>query len=105
MALPRFLQPYLASYDLKKLDGNHPFVRREIISQVLNLGDDRAVRWLFGNYTSEQIEEAVRNPGKGSWFGDSLRYWSKILEVDVPVGLYQRALVNFDPFNREYVSK
>ena len=52
MALPKFLQPCLASYDLSKMDKK--LDKKTIITEILNKGDDVAVRWLGKNYTQEQ---------------------------------------------------
>lgn len=96
MPIPTFLQPYLASYNLSKLDKNSPQVAREVISQVLNEGDERAVKWIFENYTLNQIREAVRHPQRGTWFEESLKYWSKILKIDNIEG-YSEAILNIYP--------
>ncbi|MDP3994351.1 MAG: hypothetical protein Q8P91_00780 [bacterium] len=79
MKLPNFLQPYLASYDIKKLDGKAVGVKKEVISQVLNLGDKKSVKWIFNNYKREDIRKVVSNPNRGSWFAESLNYWRMVL--------------------------
>ncbi len=103
MPLPKFLQPYLASYDVNKLDKNDASVAREVITQVLNTGDDKAVKWLFESYTLEQIRKMVKNPQRGVWFEESLNYWSKVLKVDIEPHLYRKAMFSLDPFNKDYV--
>jgi len=103
MPLPAFLQAYLPSYDIKKLDKASPGVAREVITQVLNSGDDKAVAWVFENYTLKQIKEAVKHPQRGVWFKNSLNYWTKILKVDVDTNLYRKAIFNLNPFDEDYV--
>lgn len=92
MALPRFLQPYLASYDLKKINKNAPEVRRELINQILNSGDDRATNWLFKSYSQKTIKSALRQPIRGTWFKDSLNYWVKILGIKIPSQAARKAI-------------
>ncbi|KKR63681.1 hypothetical protein A2210_00480 [Candidatus Woesebacteria bacterium RIFOXYA1_FULL_40_18] len=96
MALPKFLQPYLPSYDVTKLDKDAPSVSREIITQVLNLGDDRAVRWVFDNYTLDKIRNAVKNPQRGVWNEESLNYWSQVLKIE-KIENYDQAILNMNP--------
>lgn len=92
MALPKFLQPYLASYDISKLDKKDPTVRHELITQVLNSGDDKVIRWLFKTYSQKTIKNALRYPKRGAWFKDSLSYWQRILEVKTPSPFVRKAV-------------
>ncbi|PIP57310.1 hypothetical protein COT08_01660 [Candidatus Woesebacteria bacterium CG07_land_8_20_14_0_80_44_9] len=96
MAVPKFLQPYLASYDLAKLDAKDLNVSREIITKVLNLGDIKAVGWVFENYTLAKIREVVKNPQRGVWNEESLNYWKNILKVD-EIDNYDKAIMNIYP--------
>ena len=45
--LPKFLQPFLWSYNLNVLDTSKQPDRQLIIQQILNHGDERATKWLF----------------------------------------------------------
>ena len=96
MALPKFLQPYLPSYDVTKLEKDIPGVSDEIITQVLNLGDDKAVAWVFDNYTLDEIKNVVKNPQRGVWNEESLNYWKKILKIS-KVSDYEKAILNINP--------
>ncbi len=96
MALPKFLQPYLPSYNIAKLNKDDLGVSNEIITQVLNLGDEKAVAWIFDNYTINEIRNAVKKPQMGVWNEESLNYWSKILKID-EVSDYSSALMNIYP--------
>lgn len=100
MTLPGFLQPYLASYDLSKLDEDSPQVAREVISQVLNLGDEKAVKWVFDNYTLDQIRQVVRCPSRGIWFRESLDYWMAVLKIDKIIG-YRQAVMGVDQSQKD----
>ncbi|PJE68788.1 hypothetical protein COU96_02970 [Candidatus Shapirobacteria bacterium CG10_big_fil_rev_8_21_14_0_10_38_14] len=96
MALPNFLQPYLASYDLSKLNKDNSSVRKEVITQVLNSGDDKAIRWLFGTYSQKTIKNILHKPKRGAWFKDSLSYWQRILGIKIPFSLVQKAIFDLN---------
>lgn len=93
MSLPKFLAPYLASYDLNKLDPNSNGVKKEVISQILNTGSFSAVFWLFQKYTINDIKDALTQPDRGSWTEKSLNYWQKILNAKSSNLLYKNALL------------
>lgn len=96
MLVPIFLQPYLASYDLAKLNMRDPSVATEIITKTLNLGDDKTTSWLFDNYTLVEIRNVVKNPKRGVWNEESLNYWKKILKID-EIPDYDSAILNINP--------
>ena len=96
MSVPSFLQPYLASFDLSKLNKNDPSVSNEIITKTLNLGDEKAILWLFDNYTLLEIRNVVKNPKRGVWNEESLNYWKNILKIDDIFG-YDSAILNINP--------
>ena len=95
MARPNFLQPYLWSYDIKKMEKKRH--KETIITQVLNLGDQKAVLWLFNNYSLNGIRRVLRNPRRGMWYKISLLYWQKILGVEAPKFKQELAYINLDP--------
>jgi hypothetical protein len=95
MSLPKFLQPYLASYDLGKMSVNDD--KETIITQILNSGDRKAVRWLFEKYPVKEIKKAVRKPRRGSWLPESLHYWKTIFNLKIPKSTYQLALFSLQP--------
>ncbi len=86
MAVPSFLQVYIPSYDISKLDAKSPSVIREIITEVLNQGDDKAIKWVFENYPLDKIRECVKKPQKGVWFPESLNYWQHVLKIGAIAG-------------------
>ncbi len=77
--IPKFLQPYLWSYDLKKL--NLKKDKERIITNILNLGDRKATKWLFEQYNKEEIKKIVKNPLPGEWNKKSLNYWAFVLNI------------------------
>ena len=95
MALPAFLQPYLWSYDLKKMNRNRD--RETIVTSVLNLGDEKAISWLFKNYSLNEIKNVLKNPTRGMWLKQSLIYWQKILGVRASKFRQELAYINLDP--------
>lgn len=91
MILPKFLQPWLASYDLGKLN-----IKRDkilIITSVLNQGDYRALRWLTKTYGKKEIESVIKNPIRGMWYEWILKYWLKIFGTKLPNQIYQKAII------------
>lgn len=76
LVLPNFLQPYLWSYDLDQLDLERD--REVIITNILNLGNEMAVKWLFAAYPKKLIKETIENAKSGFWHDKSLKFWSLI---------------------------
>lgn len=52
--LPKFLQPFLWSVKIEELDWWTD--RIYIIHQILAFGDVKALKWLFKNYSREEIK-------------------------------------------------
>ena len=95
MALPKFLQPYLASYELSKMDVRGD--KEIIITQILNRGDFEALIWLGKNYSKDEIEKVVAKPIRGMWLANTLTYWVKILDVKLPQKVKKEAIINLNP--------
>lgn len=89
--LPSFLQPCLASYDLKQLDVKKDKIL--IITSILNKGDYKALKWLGEVYDKKEVENVVKNPVRGFWYEWILRYWLKILDIKLPNEIYQKAII------------
>lgn len=96
--VPNFLQPYLASYDPSKLDVFDPGVSREIITEVLNKGDGRAVKWVFSVFPAKEIRSVIQNPTPGTWIKGSLSYWQRILGISLSPESFQKAIQNLNPY-------
>lgn len=77
MALPKFLAPCLASYNLTKLDVMPD--KRLIITEVLNRGNYRDLRWLGKTCTQDQIKSVLASPIRGMWLKSVLVYWLRFL--------------------------
>ena len=88
--LPNFLQTALWSYDLKKASKSRH--KNVIITQILNFGNWRQLQWLLQNYSSKEIKEVLKNPGRGMWRADVINYWEKIFNMHVPKNKVDKAL-------------
>ena len=95
MALPSFLQPCLASYNLSKLDKKRD--KKTIITEILNKGDELALQWLGKTYTQEEIKDTVSSPARGMWLSKVLTYWLKIFDLKIPKNVFQKAIINLSP--------
>jgi len=98
MSLPKFLQPYLPSYNIEELSLESPSVRRELVNQILNAGDDQAVYWLFKNFSLKEIKNYLFFPQRGVWFKRSLNYWLKIFNLKISPSKYKKAIFNLNPY-------
>ena len=71
--IPEYIQPFLWSYDIAKMDIQRN--RKIIILNILNLGDVKAVKWLFKMYKKEEIKEVIESSSLGEWNKKSLNFW------------------------------
>ena len=76
MSIPKFLQTYLASYDLSK----------------------KALDWLVKSYKRNEIKEIVSKPVRGSWMRSVLDYWIKVFDLDIPKLVYNKSIINLNPY-------
>ena len=77
--IPKYVKPYLWSYDTKKLDLRKN--KERIITNILNLGSKKATDWLFEKYQTKEIKKIVAEPLPGEWNKKSLNYWSLMLKT------------------------
>jgi hypothetical protein len=76
MKLPTFLEKYFWDTDLKNLDPTkHSFF---IISRLLEFGDEKAISWLFKNFSKEAIKNSLK---KAKISPKSLIFWSLFLNL------------------------
>ena len=78
--IPKFVHPFLWSYDVNALDLSRDKMR--IITNVLNFGTSQATDWLFEVYTKEDIKNCLTHPLPGEWNDKSMTFWSLILGVE-----------------------
>ena len=93
--IPEFVAPSLWSYDIKKLNIEED--KELIITQVLNYGDERRIKWLYSVYTEDDIKRVVSNPGRGLWFEKVLNFWEKMLDIRIPKKVRKKAIFNINP--------
>ena len=77
--IPKYIKPYLWSYDTEKLELQKN--KERIITNILNLGSKKATDWLFKKYQEKEIKKMVTNPLPGEWSEKSLNYWSIIFKT------------------------
>lgn len=77
--IPEFLQPFLWSYDIQKLDLQRD--KKRIITNILNFGTKKATDWLFETYSKEEILGCLQHPLQGEWNKKSLLFWSFLFDV------------------------
>lgn len=77
--LPHYVSAIIWSSDPKKLDIHRD--KKRIITNVLNLGPERATKWLFKTYSKKEIVEMIENPLPGEWNKKSMNFWSLIFDV------------------------
>ena len=77
--IPEYIQPFLWSYDIAKMDIQRN--RKRIILNILNLGDVKAVKWLFKMYKKEEIKKVIENSSLGEWNKKSLNFWKLFFSI------------------------
>ena len=97
MALPKFLQVFLPSYDISKMDLRNPYDKKLIIEAILNRGEMKDVKWLFKTYSKREIKNVLRDPSRGCWRERSLNYWTNVLDVKLPDIVYKVAILSLHP--------
>ena len=96
MSLPKFLQPYLASYDLSGLDIEKD--KKSIISNILRRDTDaETLLWLFKTFSWSEIMSVVKNPERGMWMRSILLHWKKIFNIKIPKDILELAIIELDP--------
>lgn len=97
MPLPKFLESFLPSYDISKMDLRDPYDKKLIIEAVLNQGGMKEIKWLFRTYSLREIKNVVKNPARGCWDARALNYWTKILDIKIPKIIYDVAIFSLEP--------
>ena len=97
MKLPNFLESYLPSYDISKMNLKNPSDKKLIIEVVLNQGPMEKIKWLFKTYSVREIKNVLRNPRRGCWDTRVLNYWTKIFDIKIPKLIYDVAIFSLAP--------
>lgn len=97
MVLPKFLESFLPSYDISKMDLYNPYDKKLIIEAVLNQGTTKEIKWLFRTYSQREIKNVLKNPSRGCWDARVLNFWTKIFGIKIHPIVYEMAILNLNP--------
>ena len=97
MALPKFLQPFLPSYDISKMDLKNRYDKNLIIEAILNKGTMKDIKWLFKIFTKREVKNVLRKPSRGCWDAKALNFWTKLFEIKIKPIIYEMAIFNLNP--------
>ncbi len=95
--LTNSVRTLLWSYDINKLD-----IKRDkeiIITQVLNYGTLKDVKWLFEVYGGDEIRNVILHPKRGQWWRKTLNYWTTVLNVKLQNKIFERAIIRISGEN------
>ncbi|OGG19253.1 hypothetical protein A2721_00265 [Candidatus Gottesmanbacteria bacterium RIFCSPHIGHO2_01_FULL_47_48] len=95
MAIPKFLQSALWSYDLSKL--NLQKNKSTIVTQIINYGTKEQLNWLLKTYSAEEIKYIVMAPQRGIWLRETLRHWLTKLDLVLDPLIFESAIRSLDP--------
>jgi len=93
MVLPKFLESFLPSYDISKMNLQNSHDKKLIIEAILNRGTVKEIKWLFRTYSLRKIKSVLRNPSRGSWDERVLNYWLKIFKIKLKPAIYEMAIL------------
>jgi hypothetical protein len=78
--IPGFLQPFLWSYDISRLDGEKN--KTIIIKNILDFGSTQATEWLRHHYTENEICQTICQSIRSDWSKKSINLWIQIYGVN-----------------------
>ncbi len=76
--LPGFLKKYFWDVDFKSIDLQKS--DQYIIARLIDRGDDKAIRWLFVNYSKDIIKEVVTT--RRGFSPKTVNFWTIVLGID-----------------------
>lgn len=77
MRLPKSFYRYFWDIDFKKLDScKKP---QYIIQRLLEMGDEKAVRWLRKNFDEKEIAETIKK--RRGFSPKTVNFWAYILKI------------------------
>lgn len=94
-SIPACIAHCLWSYDLSSIDAKRD--RDLIITQVLNYGDWKGLKWLFQTYPEREIKNIIAHPRRGLWFKQVLNFWCLMLNIKLPAEVRERAIFRLGP--------
>jgi len=96
MPLPKFLKPFLPSYDISKMDLKNSSDKKLIIEAILNRGTMKEIKWLFKTYSLREIKNVLRNPRRGCWDARVLNFWTKFFGIKLHPVVYEMAILDLN---------
>lgn len=79
--IPKFIKPFLWSYDTANLDIIKD--QKRIITNILNFGTKQSTDWLFNTYNIDDIKNILLNQYSGEWNKKSLNYWATLFDLNI----------------------
>jgi len=67
-----------------------------IITEVLNKGDEDALRWITNNYSGKDIKQVISSPIRGFWLKKTLEYWLKIFDIKLDERTFKNSVINLN---------
>jgi hypothetical protein len=77
--LPEFLKSNFWFVEFNKLDSKRD--RDFIVFQILNYGGFEDWKWVFSNYSRDEIEQTIKKTIATAWFRQSLGLWQNVFNV------------------------
>lgn len=102
MPLPKFLEPFLPSYNISKMDLKNQYDKKLIIEAILNQGTTKEIKWLFRTYSWREIKNVVKNPARGCWDARVLNFWTKIFNIKLDPIIYEMAMIDLNPNQKKW---
>ena len=93
--IPSYISRCLPSYKISRL--NLEKDKNLIITQVLNYGDWRGIKWLYKIYSEKDIKEVVNRPCRGLWFKKVLNFWLTIFNIKLKPEKRKKAIFEIKP--------
>lgn len=93
--LPQSISSILWSYDITSLDIEQD--KEIIITQVLNYGTLKEVKWLLKIYGEDEIKKLVSHPKRGRWWRKVLNFWVTVLDIKMAKRVFENAVIKVNP--------
>lgn len=103
LKLPKYITRCLWSYEASSIDAI--LDQDLIITQVLNYGDWKAVKWLYTIYSEKEIRKVIARPRRGLWLKQVLNFWCLMLKIKLPHDVQERAIFHLSPEGMEQEAK
>jgi len=93
--IPKSIESILWSYDISNASFEQD--KETIITQCLNYGTLREVKWLFKTYGEEEIKKVIAHPRRGQWWRKVLNFWLVVLDINLPIEVFENATIKIKP--------